>query len=162
MFHNCILSNMDMNIFNILDITSICLPPKMSGSESEDSYYSLPTSSGIYTGPRPGNAVRMTVSPLSVSHLNIQCPKDQITQDSNNCLGVDHLIWKDLSIPDKWRFLISSGNHPGLPETLRGHQIDTISHLLSQQNVVLSVPTGMGKTIPQLSTILLSSGSYSD
>ena len=45
-----------------------------------------------------------------------------------------------------------------VPKILFQHQIDTISLLLGGENVFCGSPTGSGKTLPQLATVLFTSG----
>lgn len=47
--------------------------------------------------------------------------------------------------------------HP-VPESLFPHQLDAMSLLMEGSHVFLAVPTGSGKTIPQLATILMMPG----
>ena len=45
-----------------------------------------------------------------------------------------------------------------VPETLFPHQIDAMASLKEGNHVFLGVPTGSGKTLPQLATILTMPG----
>ena len=45
-----------------------------------------------------------------------------------------------------------------VPKSLFDHQADTISLLLSKQNVLCGLPTGSGKTLAQLVTVLFTKG----
>ena len=63
-----------------------------------------------------------------------------------------------MSVAEKWLGLRNTNTIHGLPETLRPHQEDTMGFLLSGKSVILSVPTGGGKTLPQLATSLLFEG----
>ena len=45
-----------------------------------------------------------------------------------------------------------------VPKALYDHQVDTISLLLQGDHVFLGSPTGSGKTLPQLATVLFTKG----
>ena len=49
--------------------------------------------------------------------------------------------------------------HP-VPTTLFPHQLDAMSLLKGGRHVLLAVPTGSGKTLPQLGTILTMPGKF--
>ena len=63
-------------------------------------------------------------------------------------------------VVDKWAALVESGKFH-LPEVLRDHQVEVMVKLLRGRNVVLSVATGARKSLPQLTTNLLTPGKRS-
>ena len=58
-------------------------------------------------------------------------------------------------IIDSWNTINEQYN---VPKTLFKHQVDTIALLLAGENVFCGAPTGSGKTLPQLATVLFTSG----
>ena len=61
---------------------------------------------------------------------------------------MDLLIANREIIRSKWSEI--SDKHISVPKTLFDHQADTVSLLLSKENVLCAQPTGGGKTLAQL------------
>ena len=59
------------------------------------------------------------------------------------------------TIRDKW---IEISETFSVPKQLFDHQADTIALLLSKNNVFCGLPTGSGKTLPQLTAVLFTEG----
>ena len=68
---------------------------------------------------------------------------------------MDLLIAQRDTIRLKWSEISDQHN---VPPTLFDHQTDTVSLLLSRNNVLCALPTGSGKTLAQLTTVLFSEG----
>ena len=58
------------------------------------------------------------------------------------------LIANRENVRRKWSEI--SEKHTNVPKTLFDHQADTVSLLLSKENVLCAQPTGGGKTLAQL------------